>query len=57
MEAEEGRLRYSMATLRRNVEQVLEDLSNDQDLFVELLHSYPERFRQLRAAQGHHIDY
>ena len=57
MLAEVGTGRYSYETLHQNVENVLINLENRQDLFVDLLCSYPDRLKAVSRAGGRHTDY
>ena len=54
---EEGRGRYSVETLRKNLIDVLESLEDKTELFENLLCSYPARLRAVRDARGQHTDY
>ncbi len=57
MHLEKGPGRYSKDTLRKNLHSVLAELEFDQNLFQGLLCSMPERFQQVRAANGGETDY
>lgn len=54
---ESGQGRYSKETLQRNLENVLRSLENREDLFLNLLCSYPNRFKAVLRAQGGHTEY
>jgi len=54
---ERGPGRYSVETLKKNLEAVLEDLENRTELFEDLLCSYPSRFDAVRKAHGQHTGY
>ena len=54
---EQGQNRYSVETLRRNLENVLRSLENRTELFEDLLCSYPSRLNAVRRANGGHTDY
>ena len=57
MHLEKGKGRYSRETLQKNLKIVLLDLEFEKDLFQDLLCSMPDRFRQIREANGGEIDY
>ena len=54
---EKGPGRYSIETLRRNLEIVLLSLENRNELFEDLLCSYPSRLKAVREAHGRHTDF
>lgn len=54
---ERGPGRYSVETLKRNLEIVLESLENRTELFEDLLCSYPSRLDAVRTAHGQHTPY
>jgi hypothetical protein len=54
MVREQGRGRYSVETLERNLIEVLESLENRTELFENLLCSYPARLKAVRDARGQH---
>ena len=45
-------LRFSKPKLLEHLNNVLAEMQNDEDLFVSLLLSFPERFQLVRAANG-----
>ena len=45
------------AILRQTLTTVLEELSDDTELFEKLLKSYPRRLQAVKAAKGWHTDY
>ena len=49
--------RYSYDVLKTNLENALENLEDDTDLFIDLLCSMRKRFDALRAAQGGHTSF
>ena len=57
MHLERGQRRHSRETLHKNFDIVLSELEFDTDLFHGLLCSIPERYRQVRNANGGETDY
>lgn len=57
MASEDRQNRYNHDILKANLENTLNNLENDTDLFVNLLCSMRKRFDALRAAQGGHTNF
>jgi hypothetical protein len=57
MHKESGPGKYSEETLLTNLNEVLNELEFDEELFHNLLCSMPERFQQVRDADGGHTDF
>lgn len=57
MATEDRQNRYSYDVLKTNLENVLENLEGDTDLFIDLLCSMRKRFDALRAARGGHTSF
>ena len=54
---ERGKGRYSVETLKKNVEIVLRNVQNRTHLFEDLLCSYPSRLKAVRDCNGQHTNY
>ena len=54
MANEDRRDRYNYHALKTNLENTLQDLEDDTDLFSDLLCSMRKRFDALKAADGDH---
>ena len=57
MANEDCQNRYNYDILKSNLENTLEDLENDTDLFIDLLCSVRNRFDALKAARGGHTSF
>ena len=57
MLAENGKGRYSQAALIRNLQSVLAELAENNELFEDLLLSYPKRLQAVQLAGGSHTSY
>ena len=57
MANEDCQIRYNYDVLKGNLENTLEDLKNDTDLFIDLLCSMRNRFDALKAARGSHTNF
>ena len=57
LEAFEVNERSKPAILRQTLNTVLNDMSDDTELFVTLLKSYPRRLAAVKAAKGYHTIY
>jgi hypothetical protein len=57
MLSEDRQNRYNYDILKTNVENILKDLENDTDLFIDLLCSMRKRFDALKAAGGGHTNF
>lgn len=57
MASEDRQNRYSYDVLKSNLENTLQDLENDTDLFIDLLCSMRNRFDALKAARGGHTHF
>ena len=57
MASEDRQNRYDYDILKTNIENTLNDLENDTDLFVDLLCSMRKRFDALSAARGGHTNF
>ena len=49
--------RYNYAVLKTDLENTLEDLEDDTDLFIDLLCTMRKRFDALRATEGVHTKF
>ena len=54
---EHGSDRNSQAVLLKHLQNVLHELENEQELFKNLLKSYPQRLRAVGEADGGHTKY
>lgn len=57
MANEDRQNRYKYDVLKTNLENTLQDLEDDRDLFMDLLWSMRKRFDALKAAEGGHIEF
>lgn len=57
MISENGSDRNSQVVLLKHLQNVLHELENEQELFENLLKSYPQRLRAVREANGGHTKY
>ena len=57
MANEDHRDRYNYDALKTNLENTLQDLEDDTDLFSDLLCSMRKRFDALQAADGGHTKF
>ncbi|CAF3836053.1 unnamed protein product [Rotaria sordida] len=57
MSSEDHQNRYNYDILKTNVENILKDLENDTDLFIDLLCSMRKRLDALKAAGGGHTNF
>jgi hypothetical protein len=57
MISERGSNRYSSTILLEHLENVLNELENEKELFESLLRSYPQRLQAVREAKGGHTRY
>ncbi|CAF1317657.1 unnamed protein product [Rotaria sordida] len=57
MSSEDRQNRYNYDILKTNVENILKDLENDTDLFIDLLCSMRKRLDALKAAGGGHTNF
>lgn len=57
MISERGSNRYSSTVLLEHLENVLNELENEKELFESLLKSYPQRLKAVREANGGHTRY
>ena len=55
--SEDRRDRYDYDVLKTDLENILSDLEDDTDLFINLLRSTRKRFHVLEAARGGHINF
>lgn len=54
---ETGPERYARQTLHKNLTETLNEMREETDLFVKLLHSYPLRLQAIRLANGGHTKF
>ena len=57
MANEDRRDRYNCDTLKTNLENTLQDLEDDTDLFSDLLCSMRKRFDALKTTDGDHMKF
>ena len=57
MENEDRRDRYNYDAFKTNLENTLQDLEDDTDLFSDLLCSMQKRFDALKVADGAHMKF